>query len=198
MLDSCMLYRHEMPLRWKLLALLGSVLAYHVASATHSSARKQPLYTSARKIHTGRAVRAEHYSHSGKLLTPCMLQPCACTCTASTAQVWLATGPAILYSLAGAALPSLTASLSRPASGKRIFTMNSSDLLSPMSAGRASKRPGHAAEYSIQGVQEGFIYVYDMPGEFTDDLTQLPVQWHPSQYDYDQVRCTQYVYSASA
>ena len=56
-----------------------------------------------------------------------------------------------------------------------------------MSAGRASEHSGHAAERPAQGLQEGFIYVYDMPDEFTDDLTQLPVQWHPSQYDYDQV-----------
>ena len=75
--------------------------------------------------------------------------------------------------------------------------MGSSDLLSPMSAGRASERSGHVAEHSTQGAQGGFIYVYDMPGDFTDDLTQLPVQWHPSQYDYDQVSCTQNLYSAS-
>ena len=74
MLDSCMLYRHGMPLRWELLALLGYILAFDVASATHSLATRQPSYTSTRKIHTGRAVRAEHYSHSGKLLTPCKLQ----------------------------------------------------------------------------------------------------------------------------
>ena len=65
--------------------------------------------------------------------------------------------------------------------------MSSSDLSSPMSAGRASEHSGHAAERPAQGPQEGFIYVYEMPDEFTDDLTQLPVQWHPSQYDYDQV-----------
>lgn len=69
--------------------------------------------------------------------------------------------------------------------------MSSSDLRSPVLVGRASERPGHATEHSTQGAQEDFIYVYDMPGEFTDDLTQLPVQWHPSQYDYDQVRRTQ-------
>lgn len=33
-----------------------------------------------------------------------------------------------------------------------------------------------------------FIYVYDMPAEFADDLKELPAQWHPEQYDYDQVR----------
>ena len=75
--------------------------------------------------------------------------------------------------------------------------MSTSDLLSHVSAGKASERPGHAAEHSTQKPQEGFIYVYDMPGEFTDGLTQLPVQWHPSQYDYDQVRCTQDVSVAS-
>ena len=66
-LGTCLLCRADMPLGWKLLALLGNVLAYHVACATHSPATRQPAYTSARKIHTGRAVRAEHYSHSGKL-----------------------------------------------------------------------------------------------------------------------------------
>ena len=35
-------------------------------------------------------------------------------------------------------------------------------------------------------VQDSFIYVYDMPSAFTKDLTRLPVQWHPTQYDYDQ------------
>ena len=46
----------------------------------------------------------------------------------------------------------------------------------------------HPGETVIPGgdVQDGFIYVYDMPSQFTEDLTQLPVQWHPSQYDYDQ------------
>ena len=37
-------------------------------------------------------------------------------------------------------------------------------------------------------VKDGFIYVYDMPAEFTKDLSRLPVQWHPTQYDYDQAR----------
>ena len=104
MLDSCMLYRHGMPLNRELLALLGNILAFQVASATHSLATRQPSYTSARKIHTGRAVRAEHYSHSGELLTPDMLQPCALPYTASTTRVWLATGPADLYPSAAAAL----------------------------------------------------------------------------------------------
>lgn len=33
-----------------------------------------------------------------------------------------------------------------------------------------------------------FIYIYDLPSEFNEDLKELPVQWHPEQYDYDQVR----------
>ena len=45
--------------------------------------------------------------------------------------------------------------------------MSSSDLRSPVLVGRASERPGHATVYSTQGAQEGFIYVYGMPGEFT-------------------------------
>ncbi|CAL8466706.1 g6242 [Coccomyxa elongata] len=32
-----------------------------------------------------------------------------------------------------------------------------------------------------------FIYIYDLPSEFNEDLKELPVQWHPEQYDYDQV-----------
>jgi len=54
-------------------------------------------------------------------------------------------------------------------------------------AEQASLRP---AEVSLSNAEfeDGFIYIYKMPSEFTDDLTQLPVRWHPSQYDYDQVR----------
>jgi len=47
-------------------------------------------------------------------------------------------------------------------------------------SGGGIKRPAHTA-------QKDFIYVYNMPSEFTEDLTTLPVQWHPEQYDYDQV-----------
>ena len=36
------------------------------------------------------------------------------------------------------------------------------------------------------GAPKGLVYVYDMPPQFTDDLKELPVQWHPEQYDYDQ------------
>lgn len=56
----------------------------------------------------------------------------------------------------------------------------------PVLAERAALQLAEATYVSSQ-VQEGYIYVYDMPSEFTDDLTELPVQWHPSQYDYDQV-----------
>jgi hypothetical protein len=35
---------------------------------------------------------------------------------------------------------------------------------------------------------KGFVYVYDMPADFTDSMKDLPVQWHPEQYDYDQAR----------
>jgi hypothetical protein len=55
-----------------------------------------------------------------------------------------------------------------------------------MCAERASIRLAETLS-ADESVQEEFIYVYDMPAEFTDDLSQLPVQWHPSQYDYDQV-----------
>ena len=41
--------------------------------------------------------------------------------------------------------------------------------------------PAHAP------VPKQFIYVYDMPAEFTEDVKELPLQWHPEQYDYDQV-----------
>ena len=40
------------------------------------------------------------------------------------------------------------------------------------------------------GTPSGLVYVYDMPREFTDDLRELPVQWHPEQYDYDQASCS--------
>lgn len=33
-----------------------------------------------------------------------------------------------------------------------------------------------------------FVYVYDMPAKFTSDISKLSVEWHPEQYDYDQVR----------
>lgn len=33
-----------------------------------------------------------------------------------------------------------------------------------------------------------FLYVYEMPSEFTEDVAALPVQWHPEQYDFDQAR----------
>ena len=33
-----------------------------------------------------------------------------------------------------------------------------------------------------------FLYVYEMPPEFTEDAAALPVQWHPEQYDFDQAR----------
>jgi hypothetical protein len=36
-------------------------------------------------------------------------------------------------------------------------------------------------------VSKNFIYVYELPAEFNEDLKELPVQWHPEQYDYDQV-----------
>ena len=55
-----------------------------------------------------------------------------------------------------------------------------------MCAERASIRLAETLS-SDESAQEEFIYVYDMPAEFTDDLSQLPVQWHPSQIDYDQV-----------
>lgn len=32
-----------------------------------------------------------------------------------------------------------------------------------------------------------FVYVYDMPAKFTSDIKALDVEWHPEQYDYDQV-----------
>lgn len=32
-----------------------------------------------------------------------------------------------------------------------------------------------------------FIYVYDMPAKFTSDVKELSLDWHPEQYDYDQV-----------
>lgn len=35
-----------------------------------------------------------------------------------------------------------------------------------------------------------FIYVYDMPSKFTADIAQLSPEWHPDQYDYDQVTAT--------
>ena len=50
---------------------------------------------------------------------------------------------------------------------------------------RASLRMAQATFLDAR-FEDGFIFVYDMPSEFTDDLTRLPVQWHPSQYDYDQ------------
>ena len=46
---------------------------------------------------------------------------------------------------------------------------------------------GEAGSGLRAAMPESFIYVYDMPAEFTDDLKELPVQWHPEQYDYDQV-----------
>ena len=55
-----------------------------------------------------------------------------------------------------------------------------------MCAERASIRLAETLS-SDESAQEEFIYVYDMPAEFTDDLSQLPLQWHPSQDDYDQV-----------
>ena len=36
-----------------------------------------------------------------------------------------------------------------------------------------------------------FLYVYEMPPEFTEDEAALPVQWHPEQYDFDQARAAQ-------
>ena len=47
----------------------------------------------------------------------------------------------------------------------------------------------HPSETAVSegDVRDHVIYVHDMPSHFTKDLTQLPVQWHPSQYDYDQV-----------
>lgn len=46
---------------------------------------------------------------------------------------------------------------------------------------------------------KAFVYVYDMPAKFTSDVKALNVEWHPEQYDYDQVSpCTdirlKYVY----
>ena len=34
---------------------------------------------------------------------------------------------------------------------------------------------------------KGLVYVYDMPGRFTDELLQRSMEWHSEQYDYDQV-----------
>jgi hypothetical protein len=45
-----------------------------------------------------------------------------------------------------------------------------------------------AAAARSTAAAHGFIFVYDMPADFTDDLRDLPVQWHPEQYDYDQAR----------
>lgn len=52
------------------------------------------------------------------------------------------------------------------------------------SGGGAGVRHAHAA------APKEFVYVYDLPSQFNEDLTDLPVQWHPEQYDYDQVRFT--------
>lgn len=48
---------------------------------------------------------------------------------------------------------------------------------------------GNARRMRGAVVPKRFLYVYEMPPEFTTDLEALPVQWHPEQYDFDQV-CT--------
>ena len=48
---------------------------------------------------------------------------------------------------------------------------------------------GALGQTHAAGAPKGLVYVYDMPAEFTDDMKELPVQWHPEQYDYDQASC---------
>lgn len=47
---------------------------------------------------------------------------------------------------------------------------------------------GGGLHHAHAAVPKQFIYVYDMPAEFNEDIKELPVQWHPEQYDYDQVQ----------
>jgi hypothetical protein len=72
---------------------------------------------------------------------------------------------------------------SRPSGGGTTthgrLTARTHDLLRGLGSGR---RVRGAA------VPKQFLYVYDVPPEFTTDVQALPVQWHPEQYDYDQAR----------
>ena len=53
-----------------------------------------------------------------------------------------------------------------------------------------SKAAYHASGGGLAhtAMPKGSVYVYDMPPRYTDDMKDLPVQWHPEQYDYDQAR----------
>jgi hypothetical protein len=99
---------------------------------------------------------------------------------------WHAARSLLLLVAAVAAASAATApggAASRPSGGGTTthgrLTARTHDLLRGLGSGR---RVRGAA------VPKQFLYVYDVPPEFTTDIQALPVQWHPEQYDYDQAR----------
>lgn len=61
----------------------------------------------------------------------------------------------------------------------------------PAASSRAAQKTGHATVAGRRLIHssppKGMIYVYDMPPKYTEDILALPAEWHPEQYDYDQV-----------
>ena len=47
---------------------------------------------------------------------------------------------------------------------------------------------GHREAQEQIAVPKGFLHVYDLPPKFNEEIKELPTQWHPEQYDIDQVR----------
>lgn len=160
------------------MVLLCHVLALQLVYGLHSTTQRQPTYTSFRKMHTGRADEkgAELLMFRPSPIMQLALHAPERCCLAATSQ-------ALHYTSHRAICNSLVALCM--GHGRTLWA-SVQGLSTHMCAERASIRLAETLS-SDESAQEEFIYVYDMPAEFTDDLSQLPVQWHPSQYDYDQV-----------
>lgn len=57
---------------------------------------------------------------------------------------------------------------------------------------RLSKKFHEHAHVSGGGIKrqrptKEYMYVYDMPAKYTADIRKLSPEWHPDQYDFDQV-----------
>ena len=63
---------------------------------------------------------------------------------------------------------------------------STADTLRPIGKHRVAHASG-GGRRTIHSTAKEMIYVYDMPAKYTEDILALPAEWHPEQYDYDQV-----------
>lgn len=68
---------------------------------------------------------------------------------------------------------------------------STADIWKPVGKHRVAREYAHASgggRRTIHSTAKEMIYVYDMPAKYTEDILALPAEWHPEQYDYDQVQ----------